>query len=116
MSAARSVFQAPNTFDQQDAGQDQQQHQHSFNLAPSLTRTLGRRAVVEFNAWVRRDVVEYDGSANLFDDQPAVLSQHRTLTNAGAQGDAVLRRWRAHDQGRSSRDDDVARPSSFRRV
>ena len=85
MSAARSAFQAPNTFDQQDAGQDQQQRQHSFNFAPSLTRTLGPRAVLELNAWLRRDVVEYDPSANLFDDQPAVLSQHRTLTNAGAK-------------------------------
>ncbi len=85
VSVARSVFQAPNTFDQQDAGQDQQQHQHSFNLAPSLTRTLGSRAVVEFNGWFRRDAVQYDGSANPFDDQPAVLSQRRTLTNAGAK-------------------------------
>jgi hypothetical protein len=85
VSAARSAFQAPNTFDQQAAGQDQQQRQHSFNVAPSLTRTLGPRAVLELNTWVRRDVVEYDPSANLFEDQPAVLSQHRTLTNAGAK-------------------------------
>ena len=85
VSAARSVFQAPNTFDQQAAQQDQQQRQQSVNLAPSLTRTLGGRAVVEFNAWARRDIVEYDPSANLFNDQPAFLSQRRTLTNAGAK-------------------------------
>jgi hypothetical protein len=83
--AARSSFDAPNTFDQQDAGQDQRQRQNSFNLAPSLTRTLGPRAVVEFNGWIRRDVVTYDGSANPFDDRPAELSQRRTLTNAGAK-------------------------------
>ena len=83
--AASSAFDAPNTLDQQDAGQDQRQHQNSFNLAPSLTRTLGARSVVEFNAWARRDVVQYDGSANPFDDRPAMLSQHRTLTNAGAR-------------------------------
>jgi hypothetical protein len=83
--AARSGFQAPNTFDQQDAGQDQQQHQHSFNLAPSLTRTLSNHAVIELNAWIRRDAIQYDPSANLFDDQPATLSQHRTLTNAGGK-------------------------------
>ena len=83
--AARSTFQAPNTSDQQDAGQDQRQRQHSFNVAPSLTRTLSSRAVLEFNAWVRRDVVQYDPSPNLFDDQPAALSQDRTLTNAGAK-------------------------------
>jgi hypothetical protein len=85
VSVAHSIFQAPNTFDQQDAGQDQQQRQHSFNLAPALTRTLGPRAALELNAWLRRDVVEYDPSANLFDDQPAVLSQHRTLTNGGGK-------------------------------
>jgi hypothetical protein len=83
--AARSAFQAPNTLDQQDARQDQQQHQYSFNVAPSLTRTLGSRAVLEVNGWVRRDVVQYDPSANLFDDRPATLSQHRTLTNAGGR-------------------------------
>jgi hypothetical protein len=83
--AARSRFQAPNTFDQQDAGQDQRQYQHSVNLAPSLTRTLGPHAVVELNAWLRRDVVQYDGSANPFHDRPAMLSQHRTLTNAGGK-------------------------------
>jgi hypothetical protein len=83
--AARSSFQTPNTFDQQDAGQDQQQHQHSFNLAPSLTRTLNSRAVAEINAWVRHDAVQYDGSANPFDDRPALLSQRRTLTNAGGK-------------------------------
>ena len=88
--AARSSFDAPNTVDQQDAGQDQRQRQHSFNLAPSLTRTLGPRAVVEFNGWVRRDVVQYDGSANPFDDRPAMLSQRRTLTNAGAKATLSL--------------------------
>ncbi len=82
---ARSTFQAPNTFDQQDAGQDQRQRQHSFNVAPSLTRTLGSRAVLGFNAWIRRDVVQYDPSPNLLDDRPAVLSQYRTLTNAGGK-------------------------------
>jgi hypothetical protein len=85
VSAASSSFQAPNTFDQQGAGQDQRQHQHSLNLAPSLTHTAGPRAVVELNAWLRRDVVQYDPSANLLDDQPAVLSQHRMLTNGGAK-------------------------------
>ncbi len=84
-SGARSSFQAPNTLDQEDAGQDQQQHQYSFNLAPSLTRTLTSHAVVELNAWLRRDVVHYDGSANPFDDRPALLSQQRSLSNAGGK-------------------------------
>ena len=83
--AARSSFQAPNTFDQQDAGQDQQQRLSSFNVAPSMTRTVSANAVAELNAWVRRDLVEYDPSPNPLNDRPALLSQRRTLTNAGGK-------------------------------
>jgi hypothetical protein len=83
--AAHSAFQAPNTFDQQDAGQDQRQSQHSFNVAPSLMRILGPHAVLEANLWLRRDVARYDSSPNPLDDRPAMFSQHRTLTNAGAK-------------------------------
>jgi hypothetical protein len=107
VSTARSSFQAPNTFEQQDAGQDQRQQQSSFNLAPSLTRTLHARAVAEINAWLRRDVVQYDPSANPLDDRPALLSQHRTLTNAGAKSDVVLRSRLPHHQSRSPGNDDV---------
>jgi len=39
--AARSELQTPNTFDQQDAGQDQRQSSTVSTLAPSLTHTLG---------------------------------------------------------------------------
>ncbi|HZS60278.1 MAG TPA: hypothetical protein VFA43_13465, partial [Gemmatimonadaceae bacterium] len=83
--AARSGFQTPNTYDQQAAGQDQRQRQWTFNLAPSVTRIVGARLVIEANGWARHDGVEYDASANLFADQPATLGQHRELTNAGAK-------------------------------
>jgi len=43
------------------------------------------RAVVEVNGWARRDRVEYNGSGNLFADQPATLAQRRSLTNAGGK-------------------------------
>jgi len=85
LGAARSLFESPNTYDQRGAGQDQRQRQDSVNAAPSMTRTLGDRAVLETNAWLRRDRVEYGGSADVFSDQPATLSQRRTLTNAGAK-------------------------------
>jgi len=82
-SASRSVFETPNTYDQQTAGQDQSQRQHSFNVSPTLTHVLGPYMVVESTAWIRRDIVDYLPSADLFADQPAVLAQHRSLTNAG---------------------------------
>ena len=87
-SAAQSAFETPNTFDQEASGQDQRQRQRSVNLAPSVTRVLGSRTLVEINGWGRRDVVTYAGSAAPFADRPAVLTQGRTLSNAGAK--AVL--------------------------
>jgi len=83
VSGAQSGFRTPNTYDQQAAGQDQQQRQHTVNLAPSLNRVLSSRSVIEVNGWARFDRVEYDPSANLLADQPATLAQHRSLTNAG---------------------------------
>ncbi|MBI3403587.1 MAG: TonB-dependent receptor [Acidobacteria bacterium] len=84
-SASRSAFETPNTYDQQDAGQNQRQRQHSFNLSPTLTHVLGPHAVVESTGWARRDVIDYLPSADLYADQPAVLAQHRSLTNAGVK-------------------------------
>lgn len=83
--AAQSVFQTPNTFDQQAAGQDQQQRQLSFNIAPSFRWSGSPHLVFEANGWVRRDRVEYDASSDMFADQPATLAQRRSLTNAGGK-------------------------------
>ncbi|HEV3061531.1 MAG TPA: TonB-dependent receptor, partial [Vicinamibacterales bacterium] len=83
---AQSGFQTPNTYDQEAAGQDQQQRQRTINLAPSLTHVLTSHLLVEGNGWFRRDRVEYDGSADPLADQPAALAQRRGLTNAGAKG------------------------------
>ncbi|MES1256626.1 MAG: TonB-dependent receptor, partial [Acidobacteriota bacterium] len=84
-AVARAVFQAPNTFDQDANGQDQQQRLGTVNVAPSLRRTVRGRGFVETNVWFRRDVAYYDPSADPLDDRPATLSQRRTLTNAGAK-------------------------------
>jgi hypothetical protein len=83
--AAASRFQAPNTLDQQDAGQDQRQHQWSVNVAPSVTHTFGTRAAFDALAWFRHDTVAFDGSADRSRDRPAALSQRRTLSNAGVK-------------------------------
>lgn len=83
--AATSQFQSPNTFDQQDAGQDQRQRQQSVNFAPSLTHTFGPRTALDAHVWFRRDVVRYDGSEDRSHDRPAFLSQRRSLLNAGVK-------------------------------
>jgi len=85
LSMAQSAFKTPNTYDQQAAAQDQRQHQHTFNLAPSFSSVLSSRRVVEVNGWMRFDRVQYDPSANRFADQPTTLAQRRLLTNAGVK-------------------------------
>jgi hypothetical protein len=83
--AAQSGFQTPNTNDQQAAGQDQRQRQDSIDVASSLTHALAAAGIVEISGWLRRDHIDYNGSANPFADRPAALGQHRGLSNAGAK-------------------------------
>jgi hypothetical protein len=82
---ARNWFQVPNTLDQ--AGQDQRQKIVTFNLAPGYQHTFNAHALLTINPFVRQDRVNYYPSADLFNDSPATLSQHRTLTNYGVRGD-----------------------------
>jgi len=89
VSAARSWFQVPNTYDQETAGQDQRQHMTSFNTDVAFSHVVTGWLLVTGNAWVRQDRVNYFPSANLFSDQPATLSQSRRLTSTGFRGDAT---------------------------
>ncbi len=107
--AAHSVFQAPNTYDQQAAGQDQQQHQYSFNVAPSLTRTLSSHAVVEINTWLRRDTVQYQRQSQCLRRSARGVVATPHADQCRCKGGAVLCCERTDDQARSARDDDVAR-------
>lgn len=99
LSAARSWFQVPNTYDQQTAGQDQRQHMTSFNVAPAFSRILSPALLLTANAWVRQDRVNYFPSANLFSDQPATLSQSRRLTSTGLRSDLTYSRGRQTMKG-----------------
>ena len=99
LSAARSWFQVPNTYDQQTAGQDQRQHMTSFNVAPAFSRILSPSLLLTANAWVRQDRVNYIPSANLFSDQPATLSQSRRLTSTGLRSDLTYSRGRQTMKG-----------------
>lgn len=86
--ASRNWFQVPNTYDQPE--QDQRQQVVSFNVAPGYQRTFGSTTLLTVNPWVRRDVVNYYPSRNPLLDQPATISQHRTLLNYGFRGDLSI--------------------------
>jgi hypothetical protein len=87
LQLGRSSFQVPNTYDQQAAGQDQQQGVATFNIAPGWTRVVSPTLLLAANAYVRRDDVTYTPSADPFTDLPATIGETRTLTNYGAKTD-----------------------------
>jgi hypothetical protein len=87
LQLAGSSFDVPNTYDQQARGQDQHQDIHSVNLAPGYSRVLGSAAVMNVNAYVRRDHVTYAPSPDPFSDETGSVSQDRHLTNVGVKGD-----------------------------
>ena len=94
LSAARSWFQVPNTYDQQETGQDQRQHMTSFNIGLAFSHVVSPSLLLTANTWVRQDRVNYFPSENPFSDQPATLSQARRLTSAGMRGDVTYSRGR----------------------
>jgi hypothetical protein len=84
---ARSWFQAPNTFDQAAAGQDQRQQMKTFNFAPGWTHLLSPSTLLTANAYIRQDHVQYLPSADPFADQPETVAQNRRLQNSGFRVD-----------------------------
>jgi hypothetical protein len=99
VSAARSWFQVPNTYDQQAAGQDQRQPMTSFNVGLAFSRVLNLALLLTANTWVRQDRVNYFPSAELLADQPATLSQLRRLTSTGLRTDLAYSRGRNSAKG-----------------
>ncbi len=87
LQAARSSFDVPNTFDQDDAGQAQHQDINTLNVAPGFSQVIGARTLVTANGFVRQDHLTYLPSADPLADQPASVSQDRRLTNIGAKAD-----------------------------
>lgn len=87
LSASRSWFQIPNTYNQDAVGQDQRQRLVSFNIAPGFTHLFSPEMLLTGNAYLRQDQVGYFPSANPFSDLPAALRQHRVLTNVGGKLD-----------------------------
>jgi hypothetical protein len=99
LSTARSWFQAPNTYDQQAAGQDQRQHMTSFNVGLGISHVFSPALLLSANTWARQDRVNYFPSANLFSDQPATLSQSRRLTSTGLRTDLTYSHGRHTAKG-----------------
>jgi hypothetical protein len=89
LSAARSWFQVPNTYDQDAVAQDQRQHMTSFNVGLTFSHVMSSSLLLTANTWVRQDRVNYFPSANPFSDQPATLSQSRRLTSTGLRCDVT---------------------------
>jgi hypothetical protein len=87
VQAARSAFDVPNTFDQNDAGQAQHQQINTINVAPGYSQVIGARTLFTANGFVRQDHLTYTPSANPLADQPASVSQDRKLTNFGVKAD-----------------------------
>jgi hypothetical protein len=87
LQSARSSFDVPNTYDQQDAGQAQHQKITTFNIAPGYSQVFGLKTLFTANGFVRRDELTYTPSPDPFSDSPASVSQDRTLTNFGVKAD-----------------------------
>ena len=89
VQGARSSFDVPNTFDQNDLGQDQHQKINTFNVAPGYSQVIGGATLFTANAFVRQDHLTYTPSADPFADQPGSVSQDRKLTNIGVKADVA---------------------------
>ena len=87
MQAARSAFDVPNTFDQNDAGRRSIRTINTFNVAPGYSQVIGAKTLFTANGFVRRDHLTYTPSADPFADHAGErVSQDRTLTNYRRQG------------------------------
>ena len=56
IQGARSSFDVPNTFDQNDARQDQHQQIDTFNIAPGYSQVLGNNTLLTANVFVRESL------------------------------------------------------------
>ncbi len=99
LSAQRSWFQQPNTFDQQATGQDQRSQIRSTNVAPGYTHLFGQNLLLTFNPYYRLDEFQYFPSRDPFWDSPATIRQGRRLNNIGARADLSYSRGRHEIKG-----------------
>ena len=86
---AKSDFDIPNTFDQQDAGQAQHQKINTVNVAPGYSRVIGSKTLFTANGFVRQDHLTYTPSPDPLSDEGGSVSQDRKLTNIGVKADVA---------------------------
>jgi hypothetical protein len=96
LSAERSWFQQPNTYDQLAFNQDQRIQIRSTNLAPGYIHLFSTNLLLTFNPYYRLDWFQYFPSRNPLDSTPATVSQGRRLNNIGARVDLTYARG-GHD-------------------
>ncbi len=93
LTAARSLFDNPNQFDQQadlnPAGVDQNQRQKNltYNVAGFWTHIMGSTSLLSVAPYIRQDNIHYYPSADVFADTPVTLAQSRRLQNVGLTAD-----------------------------
>ena len=73
IQAAKSAFDVPNTFDQDDAGQAQHQEIKTFNVAPGYSRVFGSKTLFTANGFVRQDHLTYTPSPDPLSDEVLAL-------------------------------------------
>ncbi len=96
----RSWFQTPNSYDTQysylqqgltSGATDQRSKIETVDVAPTYTRTINDKAVLNFAPYFRRDGYTYYPSNNLLNDfgpiQQESVKQDRSLTNTGVHSD-----------------------------
>ncbi|HEY1909685.1 MAG TPA: TonB-dependent receptor [Vicinamibacterales bacterium] len=103
LQAAKSDFDVPNTYDQNDAGQAQHQSIDTFNVAPGYSQVIGASTLLTANAFVRQDHLVYSPSANprAASVSTACSAMDRFCSRAGATR-SRLARSRAWANGSSS--------------
>ena len=99
LSAQRSWFQQPITFDQQATGQDERSQIRSMNIAPGYTHLFGSNLLLTFNPYYRLDWFQFFPSRDPFWDSPATVRQGRRLNNIGARADLSYSRSRHEIKG-----------------
>jgi len=83
----RNRFQIPNTFEQEDLGQDQRQLVRSLNIAPGYVHIFSPSTVLTVNPYYRLDQIWFYPSADPLSDQTTTINQQRRLTNTGIRAD-----------------------------
>src|SRR6266568_2774572 len=99
LSAQRSWFQQPITFDQQAFGQDERSQIRSTNIAPGYTHLFGSNLLLTFNPYYRLDWFQFFPSRDPFWDTPATVRQGRRLNNIGARADLSYSQGRHEIKG-----------------